>query len=488
MFKKMLLLILSSISYGFYANAVEVKYNIDIDPTTKTINGNQVQAFLLNGSSPGPIIKAEIGDTLNITINNKTQKDLIIHWHGLMVPNDQDGVAFVTTKIISAGTNFTYNFPVKQTGTYWYHAHGLEEAQGIYGAIVLNNPEETFPDSNVLLYTGELDKNPEDVLKELTKNEISTMDHSAHMSMSSNTEEEAPMEMDHSKMNHAQTNQGQMIDKTNGEKMKMGRMMTHYSDVTYAEHLINGQNQAVTITEIQDNKVKLRIINAYVDGFLNFVYSGGKITVVSSDGLDVKPVAMDNLRVAMGETYDIILDVKDNKSYELVSFFMGSNEYSKVIIGNGELVPIRSLDVNDYSRKQPYTLLETITPEYLDFKKFNNVQKHNFSLEGDHDNYNWRIEEKGKILERLNVKVGDKIKVKILNNTMMPHPMHLHGTFFKVNLTKPSNNLIKHTINLDPMETVEIEFIIDEEGNWLFHCHNLFHMATGMMITIEATK
>lgn len=471
MFKKILILLTLSISCSFYANAIEVNYNIDIDTDTKTINNNEVQTFLLNSSSPGPIIKAEIGDTLNITINNKTNKDIIIHWHGILLPNNQDGVADVTTKTISAGTTFTYNFPVKQTGTYWYHAHGLEEAQGIYGAIILNKAGESFPDSQVLLYTGELDKSPEAILKDLTKNVDATMNHSAHVGTRNTTVEDNPsMEMDHS-------------------KMKMNKMMSHFSDVTYAEHLINGQSQPISITEVEDGKVKLKIVNTYVDGFLNFVYSGGKITIVSADGLDIKPIKVDNLRIAMGETYDIILEVKNNKkSYELVSFFMGTNEHQKAIIGSGELIQLKSLDSNDYSKQQPYALLETITPEYLDFNKFNNIQNHSFTLTGSHENYNWAIEEKREILENLNVKVGDKIKVKIFNHTMMPHPMHLHGTFFKVNLSNSSNNLIKHTVNLDPMETIEIEFIIDEEGKWLFHCHNLFHMASGMMIIIEASK
>lgn len=466
MLKKILLLVMVSVIYTFGANAKEVKYNINIDPTQKTVNGNTVNAFLLNGSSPGPVISADIGDTLVITVNNKTNNDLIIHWHGLLVPNNQDGVANVTQKPIYKGTSFTYKFTVKQTGTYWYHAHGLEEAQGIYGAIVLNKKGESFPNSNILLYTGELDKNPEVVLAELTKNQNATMDHS--------------------KMKHGN------MKNDSGSSMKKSGMdhssMVHFSDVTFAEHLINGTNKPITISNVIDGKVKLKIINTYVDGFLNFVYSGGDITIVSADGLDVKPVTVKNLRVAMGETYDIILDVKDAKSYELVAFLMGSNDYTKVVIGKGTLVPLKSFVPSDYPSKQPYNILETITPDYLNFDKYNSLQSHVLNLAGDHDNYNWSIKENKKIIDSLDVKVGDKVRVTITNHTMMPHPMHLHGTFFKVYMPKSNNNLIKHTFNLDPHESVDFEFIIDEQGKWLFHCHNLFHMASGMMITINAVK
>lgn len=440
-----------------------VKYELTVSPIEAMVKGKPVRQYLINQMTPGPVLMAGYGDDLEITVRNASDAPMIMHWHGLLVPNDQDGVADVTGPAIAAGTSFTYRFPVVQHGTYWYHAHGLEEAQGVYGGIILTAPNQSADSREMVLFAGELDENPEDVLARLNPASGGVMHNHGATSGSSM-----------GGMNHGHMNHGMM-----GE--------AHFSDVTFAYHLINGKRDEITLdAPIENGKMRLRLVNTYVDGFLNLVYAGGDIEVIGSDGLPTTPVKLKHLRIAMGETYDVLLPVTAGKAHELVAFFLGEEgHYSTALVGSGERVGLPSYSYDDYSLEQPYNYL--MSQEVSFFQLDSRRPTHNFRwmLSGDHDSYNWAIVENGKQLEQLDLKVGDKIRIRLHNMTMMPHPMHLHGHFFKV--VSQRNNLVKHTFNLDPMETVEFEFEVDAEGKWLFHCHNLFHMASGMMITFNVT-
>jgi FtsP/CotA-like multicopper oxidase with cupredoxin domain len=440
-----------------------VSYELTITSLEIMVNGQSVRQYRINEMSPGPVLMAGYGDELEVTVHNVTDVPLTIHWHGLLVPNDQDGVADVTGPAIAAGTTFTYRFPVVQHGTYWYHAHGLEEAQGVYGGIILTASNEMADSREMVLFAGELDENPEDVLARLNPPSNGVMHN--HGMMSNGTM---------GGMNHSHMNHGMMGD-------------AHFSDVTYAYHLVNGKRgETILEAPVENGKMRLRLVNTYVDGFLNLVYSGGDIEVVGSDGLPVEPARLKHLRMAMGETYDVLLPVAEGKAHELVAFFLGEEgHYSVAVAGTGERVGLPSYIYSDYNLEQPYNYL---TSKEVSFFQLDNRQPtHNYRwmLSGDHDSYNWAIVERGEQLEQLDFKVGDKVRIRLHNMTMMPHPMHLHGHFFKV-VSQP-NHLVKHTFNLDPMDTMEIDFEVDAKGKWLFHCHNLFHMASGMMITFNVS-
>jgi FtsP/CotA-like multicopper oxidase with cupredoxin domain len=463
---KIILQLFLALLLSTFLSAKQVEYNLKITEIKEIINGKDMISYRINNSSPGPVIRANIGDKLKIILENKTNIDTIIHWHGLMVNNDQDGVAWVTQPIIKSKTSHTYEIEVKQTGTYWYHAHGLEEAQGIVGAIVFaENEEKPNIQEEVLVYSGILKEEPKTVLAELTKSNIQDINSHVHGQKQDVVHKPMNMSSNVKHMNHGE--------------------MKHFSDVDYAKHLINNQASVLNIKN-NSNQIKFRIINAYVDGYLNFIYSGGDITIVAADGLPVEPVNVNTLKVAMGETYDVILNIPSKGSYELVSFFMGGIEYSKVLLGGGELKSLPSYDVTKYEYVSPYKKLITITPSFVGITKSKASQYYKLGLKGNHDRYDWKIVENSKQVESLSLKEGDKVRVKITNHTMMPHPMHLHGFFFKVVSLK--NNLIKHTYNLEHMESMEIEFTVDKEGKWLFHCHNLFHMSSGMMIELVVIK
>jgi FtsP/CotA-like multicopper oxidase with cupredoxin domain len=447
----------------------QVVYRFSITEKTRSYKNRKYTFYLINGQSPGPVIRVHQGDLLRVRVSNKTHKDMTMHWHGVIVPNSQDGVPDITAPAIKPGESYEYQFPVKQTGTYWYHTHGLEEAQGVYGGIVFTKVEEKRNEDPVIVYSADMGKDPFSVLSTLQKGEHHHDDsHGMQMNMKGMDMSHMAMSMDHS--------------------MKM-EDMPHFSDVSYIKHLVNGKDFVLDLSNYKtQGKIKLRLINAYVDGYLNLVYSGGDFEVVASDGLKVKPFKTNHLRMAMGETYDIVLDLKKDKQFELVSFFLGDTGVSsKILLGKGELVVLKSYNYKDYSLNQPYAYLETLKPDFLHWSnRKKKVQTYNVSLIGTHEAYNWGMLFNGKKLEELNLEVGDHLIFNIKNNTMMPHPMHLHGTFFKVNSSPHS--LYKHTFNLDPKESMEMEFEVDSEGKWLYHCHNLFHMASGMMVILNVQK
>jgi FtsP/CotA-like multicopper oxidase with cupredoxin domain len=468
MFKKSVFIVLSLLLIWGCSEKPEPAavrhYTLDITATTETVLGRELTGYLINGSSPGPVLEAEYGENLEITVNNQTDKALILHWHGVMVPNAQDGVADVTGPAIVANSTFTYRFPVKQTGTYWYHAHGLEEAQGIYGAIVLRE-QGTEPDkAPILMFGGKLGASPEAVLATLLPAGASASAHAGHG------------------MTNAASDTG-----TPAQPAGHAMEAEHYTDIGFAGHLVNGSADSPVLTTEEDF-IKLRLINTYIDGFINLVYAGGDIEIVAADGLNVEPVKVPYLRMAMGETYDVILPVVKGKQAELVSFFLGQEgKYSSVLIGEGEPELLSSHSYSDYGTEQPYARLQTLMPDFLDIKESRPADSQfELTLTGTHELYNWAVENNGEKIEQLNLKAGDKIRFTLENTTMMPHPMHLHGYFFRV--VRDNGLLLKHTYNLDPHEKAVIEFTADKEGRWLFHCHNLFHMASGMMITLTVVR
>ena len=320
-----------------------------------------------------------------------------------------------------------------------------------------------------------------------------------------NHEEMNHEEMNHEEMNHEEMKHGEMQNEEmkhgnmNNEEMNhrgmVKSMINHFSDVEYVDLLVNNKNVEV-LDKLEDGRIRLRIINAFIDGFLNFKYSGGDMEIVSADGVDVNPIKVDTLSVAMGETYDIVVKLKVGVAYELRAYLLGdkNNDYVSTFVGNGDKVYVN--DENDLENNQKYVShyleLKSIIPSYLDYYKKNlNVKtKIEFNLQGNHKKYDFVIaDSSGKKIDLMKIKLGDVIRVRIKNKTMMPHPMHLHGFFFKViEFNGQTVNLIKHTINLEHMNSAVIEFVADAEGKWLYHCHNLFHMANGMMMIFEVEK
>ncbi len=486
-----------------------VDYEFDIDYKTVNFTGKDVQAMSVGGSIPAPTVEATVGDTLRVTLHNKMDVETSVHWHGILLPNDQDGVPYLTTPPIKAGTSFTYEFPVKHHGTYWYHSHtGLQEQRGVYGSIVFHPKGEEAVKADheaVIVLSDWTDENPNQVMHNLKKSD----DYYA-----------LKKDSVQSWLKVIQHGQQAIKNRINGALMRMEPM--DISDVGYDAFLANGKRIDKILNVKAGESIRLRIINAAASSYFNFEYAGGDMKIVAMDGVDVDPLLVDRQRIAIAETFDVIVHVpKSGKSYEFRATSEDGTGYASVMIGAGELVRAKDISppnpfLMDHSmhgkmdhaamghnmghdmaahaamghavRMQEYELLRATKPTaYASQKPVREVQ---LNLTGDMERYAWSfnnkvLSEDSKIL----IRKGEVVRFIMDNKTMMHHPIHLHGHFFRVLNGQGQYSPLKHTVNVPPMQTVTIEFEANEEKDWFFHCHNLYHMKSGMtrVVSYEGT-
>lgn len=449
----------------FTLTAKESMLHLD-DNTMKT-------AWTYNGTVPGPQLRVKQGETMKILLQNQLPEPVTIHWHGLPVPNNMDGIPGVTQNAVKPGESFTYQFKVDVPGTYWYHSHQngvVQVDKGLYGSLVVE-PKEPQP----------VDKDYTLVVDEWLKDDsMAGMSHGgghAGMSMSTTTS-------DHSSMMNSNSGEMPMSD---AEMMPL--MYTIFS--------ANGKTgSAITPLMIkQGEKVRIRLINA---GFLShqLYLQGHEYKIVSTDGQPINNpplVSGQLLNIAPGERYDI----------EFVANNPGS-----------WLLEERSSNPGAASLTVPivYEGYETTKPKaekgdlpLIDMTKYGEAAKSDFSLDDSYDiEYTMDLNTEMKSGEMtftingktypdtppLQVKKGDLVKVKLVNKSPKDlHPMHLHGHFFQV-LSKngqpvSGSPLVKDTLNLLPGEEFVVAFIADNPGEWMFHCHDLGHAAQGMMSEVK---
>lgn len=509
-----LLLIASVVSD---ARAKVIEYNFDIDYKTVNFTGKDVRAMSVGGSIPAPKIEATVGDTLRVTFNNKMDVESSIHWHGILLPNDQDGVPYLTTPPIRAGTSFTFEFPIKHHGTYWYHSHtGLQEQRGVYGPLVFHpkEGERVKVDRDVVVVLSDwTDENPDRVMHNLKKS------HDYYALKKGNVLSWLKVLLNGTEA---------IGNRIRNAWIRMGPM--HISDVGYDAFLANGEREH-RIPDIEaGDKVRLRVINAAASSYFHFQYAGGEMMIVSADGVDVQPINVNRQRIAIAETFDVIVTVPDGKAYEFRATAEDGTGYGSVILGDGSTVvkapdipkpnmflmshsmhgsmkhekhgsmgkAMTAADVSmahgatmDYSaaenekesmgprRMTEYELLRAVTP--TNHGKDNPEREVTLELTGGMDRYDWSfnnkvLSEESKIL----IRRGEIVRFVMKNRTMMHHPIHLHGHFFRVLNGQGRYSPLKHTVNVPPMQSVTIEFMANEEKDWFFHCHNLYHMKAGM--------
>ena len=305
-------------------NAKEVKYNIDIDYKTVNFTGKEVQALTVGGGIPASTIEATIGDVLEVTFNNKMDIETSIHWHGILLPNDQDGVPYLTTQPIKAGTSFTYRYPIIHHGTYWYHSHtGLQEQRGVYGALVFHPKKEKVPAKHnyVVVFSDWTNESPDRVMANLKKD-------GDYYALKKGSVQ--------SWLKVLQNGKEAVKNRLQGSWTRMGPM--DISDVGYDAFLVNGVQKHQLGNARKGDKVRVRMVNAAASSYFNVEFAGGDMTIVSADGVDVNPIKVSRLRMAIAETYDIIVTLPENKAYELRATAEDGTGYSSAIIGNGSLV------------------------------------------------------------------------------------------------------------------------------------------------------
>jgi FtsP/CotA-like multicopper oxidase with cupredoxin domain len=482
------MLVIHTISYADVR-----EYELVIRYQNVNLTGNDVQAMTINNSIPGQTLRFKEDDTARINVRNEMDVETSIHWHGILLPNLQDGVPYLTTPPIMPGTTYTYEFPIKHSGTYWYHSHtGLQEQRGVFGSIVI---EPAVPDiktdiDHVVVLSDWTDENPDEVFRTLKSgNEYYSLKKGSVQSLAGAINADA------------------LPDVLKRSWMRMPPM--DISDVAYDRFLVNGQPSAV-LDASPEEVVRLRIINASASTYFYLQFAGGDMTVISADGVDVQPVRLKRFLIAVAETYDVIITLPEYSTYEFRATAQDGSGFTSLFIGEGDRIaapdvpkpnlykmhsdghdisvsdmkgmmnhqPEMKMTMNERPQA-PYDNLQSIALTAL--SEDLPVREIRLELTGDMERYVWSMN--GKTLKEadvIKIKRGENVRFIMVNKTMMHHPMHLHGHFFRVVNKHGDYSPLKHTFDVPPLGQRVIEFYANEEKDWFFHCHVLYHLKSGM--------
>lgn len=565
-----------------------VEYNLHVQDTVVDFTGKSRRALATNGQIPAPTLKFTEGDTALIHVHNNTNTSISFHWHGIILPNKEDGVPMLTTEVIEPGDLHTFRFPIVQFGTYWYHSHTMfQEQKGLFGPIVIQPYGAKEKDEKVVMLSDWTDQKAEHVQRQLKR-------HTEWYAIKRN----------------AVQSYGQAIATGNlGAKawLEWKRMPeVDLADVYYNAFLTNGKLQDNYIPQGKTETVKLRVINGSSSSHFWLQYAGGKMKIVAADGVDVVPVEVDKLLIATAETYDIEVEVDAGKSYEFRATSWDRYKYTSLWLGDGERVAAEDMQPVDYFglinemkgmmagmkgmkmgkvSMVPATKLygHDAAPTYQSeemkmgmghmhhmhgMKKENsmpgqndNHDHRNMKMDMEHGNHTKADEDTGMKMnmggmdkgtpfsvmmtgykqvkghnsgevifdynmleaksmttlpaenpvrvihlyltgnmfryvwtmnnkplsraDKIAIKQGENVRFVMHNTTMMSHPMHLHGHFFRVINKHGDKSPLKHTVNIAPMENLTMEFEATEDKDWFFHCHLLYHMMSGMARVIN---
>ncbi len=527
---------------------------LNIGEAHYAVGKRSASAVAVNGTIPAPLIRLREGQNVRIAVTNHLKEQSSIHWHGLLVPFQMDGVPGLSFPGIDPGETFTYEFPILHSGTFWYHSHsGMQEAVGLYGPIVIDpaTPDPVpFDREYVLMLADWSPVHPHVQLKKLK-----TMG---------------------GYYNWQRQTVGGLIagkDQSLKERMEWAKMRmdaTDISDVTGATYsfLINGHDTEANWTALfsPGERIKLRIINASAMTNFNLRIPGLPMTVVAADGCNVRPIETDEIQVAIAETYDVIVQPTEAAAFGIVAeaidrsglvratlapqigmtgsvpglrkrpvltmrdmgmdmggMDMGSGGEIDLSKPANESMDGHSMSMRDFSaapgvKKGPG--VATISPmpadrladrgtgleaeehrvlTYADLRSREAnpdprkpTRQIDVNLTANMERYMWSID--GETISDgaapIPFRTGERVRVNLINHTMMPHPIHLHGHFFELVTGEPGNRPRKHTVNVLPGGKASFDLTADAEGDWAFHCHMLLHMHAGMMrvVTVRADK
>jgi len=304
------------------ARAATVEYELTITQQEINITGKPVQGMTINGQIPGPILYFKEGDTARIHVHNKMDVETSIHWHGLLVPNNMDGVPYLTYPPIKPGTTFTYEFPIRQAGTYWYHSHTmLQEQVGLYGSIVIEPREKRMVTDrdHVIILSDWSDEDPHAILRTLKQGS-----------------EWYSVEKGSAQSVVGAARQGMSGDYFKRELQRMPAM--DIADVAYDRFLANGKPESTRPAEPNET-VRLRIIDGSSTTYFHLEFAGGPMTIVAADGQDVEPIKKKRFLVDVAETYDVLVQIPATGAYEFRATAHDGSGYASVWVGSGERHP-----------------------------------------------------------------------------------------------------------------------------------------------------
>jgi CopA family copper-resistance protein len=596
-------------------HAKTTEYHLEIASQPVDITGKPTTAMTINGSIPGPVLRFQEGDFARIHVSNRMDVETSIHWHGILVPPGMDGVPYISFPPIAPGATFTYEFPIRQSGTYWYHSHtDLQEQRGVYGSIVIEPPAPRFQVDRdyVILLSDWADEDPHQIIRTLKRGS-----------------EWFAIEKGSAQSIFGAARLGMLADYFKRELQRMPAM--DIADVAYDRFLANGRPE-IHLDALPGETIRLRIIDGSATSFFHLEFAAGPMQIIAADGIDVEPVEIERFLVGVAETYDVLLQVPGKGAYEFRATAHDGSGFTTVWLGNGDfhaapdvpkpnlyhtmgdlslsslfaLNPAAGMGMGDdavasgmfdkpgmmamdgmqdmghvmdkmemmdqpamhgmdhsagsrhighdmESHAAPMTdgmgkddaaqhavdhaghgmvdmaqgqqkMTKTqggrsgktygtdFRPMAADVSSAGNlamdgmdqsrpwppydrlratgstafagnkpVREIRLTLDGDMKRYVWFLNNKAlSESDVIPVSQGEIVRFIMINRTMMHHPMHLHGHFFRVINGQGDHAPLKHTVNVAPMSTTVIEFDANEVGDWFFHCHLLYHMESGM--------
>lgn len=437
---------------GYVPRPGPTEYDFTVTEQPLAPDGAQpVPAVTVNGTIPGPEVRVREGERLRVLVRNGlADSPTTIHWHGVLVPAGMDGVPDISNAPIPSRQTYVYEYPIRQTGTYWYHSHfGFQEQQGMYGAFVIEEAHDAVhADRDAVVLLGDwLHEPPAAVFAALQKGKA------------------PPAAGEGRKPMAAMAMQG-------GADL---------SDVEYPSFLLNGRAAAAPWSmEVRPGeRVRLRLVNGGTSTYFRVQLDGHELEVTHADGLAVQPVTVDEILMGMGETYDVVVKIARAGSFTLHAVAQdGSGQAIGVLHTSGVTPSPATAMPPPAGRVLAYAQLRAPQPTTLPDGP---VKTFRLPLRGDMKSYVWTIDGQAwPKADPLTIAPGDRVQVELVNQTMMWHPMHLHGHFFRVLNGAGDFCPLKHTVNVAPGATLRFEFTADNPGRWFFHCHNLYHLEGGM--------
>ncbi|MQR98415.1 copper resistance system multicopper oxidase [Gluconobacter aidae] len=548
----------SGASSGIIPSHPSDRWDLKVGHTRISLDGKTMHAPTVGGTVPGPILRFRQGDTVNINVTNTLDEPTSIHWHGIRTPANMDGVPGLSFGGIAPGETFTYRFRLHQSGTYWYHSHsGMQEAMGLYGALVIDpsRPDPNACDRDYVIFLSEwTDVMPDDIVSNLKMQDD-------YYVFRQRTAASFPKEA-----REAGSAGAALANRLTWSRMRMAA--TDIADVSGAiyTYTLNGHAPDMNWSGLfrPGERVRLRFINGSSMTFFDVRIPGLEMLVVQADGNDIEPVPIDEFRIGVAETYDVIVQPKDERAYAIFAQSEDRTGYARgtlapregmiaplppmdprpvrtmVDMGMGNMKPGKSmkgtkmngdmagmdmhgmdmshmamprmevddpgpppLNVENQMRAMmpidrtgsPGDGLENNGRRVLNYKQLRATRPGAdprpptreiiLHLTGNMERYIWgmngrKFSESGPI----RLKLGERVRITLINDTMMEHPIHLHGLWSELENGQGDYRPYKHTVISQPGSKLSYLVTADTPGMWAYHCHLLYHMHLGMFRTV----
>ena len=513
------------------------EFQLEIAAAPINITGRHRTATAVNGSVPAPILRWREGDTVTLAVTNPLSEPSSIHWHGILVPNPMDGVPGLTFAGIPPGETFVYRFPVHQSGTYWYHSHSaFQEQTGLYGPLVIDPKggyAQPFDRDYVVMLSDWTDTSPETIVSNLK------------------------FQSDY--YNFQQRTVGTFFDDvaknglaaTVSDRLMWGQMRMSPTDIldvsgaTYT-YLLNGQPPARNWTALfrPGERVRLRFINGSTMSIFDVRVDGLPMSIVQADGNEVVPVMVDEFRIGVAETYDVIVQPTADRAYTIFVQSEDRTGYARGTLApragmeaaippmdprplrtmtdmgmgmqHGSMPDMSSMGAGPEAKKLAgavgvdnvaempterlnragegfppdrrvltYADLRAIRPGNDPRPPSRDITLH---LTGNMERFIWGFDgKKFSEAEPIVLQRGERVRFVLINDSMMEHPIHLHGLWSELENGHGTYRPYKHTINVKPGEKLSYLVTADVPGRWAYHCHLLYHMELGMFREVRVS-